>query len=734
MTFHLFQPPDRYYRYTRLICLAVFAICGAVLAGWVWHIPSLITIKPGFFQMKVNTAAGLMLGSACLWFHVHRHHKQLAGKLSWLAGVLMLLLSGATLVEYLFDISLGIDQLLYRDVLEPNSRYPGRMALPTAVGMFVTAATLILLKESHRSAKWPLALATVSLLAWSALAVSYSYGLVEIYRFDAYGGISIPTVACFLLLNLGVLFVNARHGFMFYFTNPSYAGVAARRLLPACLMVPVLFGWLILTGRDVGVMDLRSALALEAMVIALIFTVLIGWSARALLKLERLASIRQTERLEALERAARLAHYDALTGLPNRVLLQERMNAAIRNAERRATNFALLFIDLDRFKPINDIHGHQAGDQVLKEISARLQAMVREIDTVARLGGDEFVVLLSETRSADDAAAIADKLIKTVERPYVVSEDEMFLSASVGIAVYPKDGSDPAALMEHADAAMYYAKSLGKRNFQFYAPTMTHEAMRRASVERQIRIALEEGGFTVEYQPKIGVRSRRLIGFEALVRLKPVDGRPPLSPVEFIPIAEDSGLIVPLGTWVLNEACRQNKAWQNAGYLPVPVSVNVSAVQFRSSEFAATVRQALKSTGLNPAYLDLEITETTIMQNFEHGVTLMRQLQAIGVGVSIDDFGTGSSSLSKLKLFSADTLKIDRSFIRDLPHDRDDAAITSTIIELARNLDQKVVAEGVETQEQLAFLQEHGCDEAQGFFFSAPLSAQRFEALYGKQW
>ncbi|TFW09931.1 EAL domain-containing protein [Oxalobacteraceae bacterium OM1] len=723
---------DRYCRYARICSLAVILIACVVLTGWIVNIPDLVTLKPGFYQMKVNTAFGLLLAAVALWAGTHWQHRPVLARVVLPAALGAAAIGAGTLIEHAFAINLGIDQALWPDLISSVHDLPGRPSAPTAGGLLLAGITLLGLRTSARS--WPMFLAAVSLAGWLCLALFYAYGLTSVYRFDAYGSIAIPTIASFAFINAGILFAHAQRGFMFYFTNPSYAGLAARRLLPAAYLLPALLGWLVLSADRFGNMDIRAALAAEAFFIALLFTALIGWSARSLVHLERLASIRQSEKLEALERAARLAHYDALTGLANRMLLQERLTESVKAAARRHSVVALLFIDLDRFKPINDTHGHRAGDEVLVEIATRLKAAVRDTDTVARLGGDEFVVLMNEVRRPDDAASTAAKLIDCIEQPYLIESQETFLSASIGVATYPDHATDAAGLMERADAAMYYAKSLGKRNYQFYAPQMTHEAVRRASVERQLRAALVANGFTLAYQPKIAIASGRLIGFEALVRMKPVDGREGITPDQFIPIAEESGLIVQLGAWVLNEACRQNRAWQEAGYLPLPVSVNVSAVQFRSREFVGIVRAALAESGLNPTFLDLEITETTVMQDFEHGIDVMRQLQALGVTVSIDDFGTGSSSLSKLKLFSADTLKIDRSFIRDLPHDRDDAAITSTIIDLARNLDQKVVAEGVETKEQLAFLQHHGCDAAQGFFFSPPLSPVKFEALYGKQW
>ncbi len=725
--------PDRYSRYAQLLCLSVLGICALGFAGWLWYGPILTLPGAGFYQMKVNTVIGLACGAVSLWLFIGKHRRPAARRTSQALAAAMVALGAINLAQYLFGIDIGIDELLLPDPFAHGPQLPGRPSVPTSCGFIAAGAALLMLQQKRWNAR-AAKLAAVSVCAWLGLAIAYLYGLASIYRFNAYGGVAIPTITCFILLNAGILLAQAQQGFMFYFTNRSYAGLAARRLLPTAVLAPVLLNWLVLLGHEVEMFDIRTALAIETIIIALVLTLVIGWCARSLLAFERLVSIKQSEKVQALEKAARLAHYDALTGLPNRVLLNERLGEAIKATGRKAGSVSLLFIDLDRFKPINDTHGHQAGDSVLIQIGQRLREVVRETDTVARLGGDEFVVLLAETRAADDAGLIAGKLITAIEQPYKVGEEEMYLSASIGISVFPKDGMEPQTLMEHADAAMYYAKSLGKRNYQFYAPHMTHEAVRRASIERQIRMALDDSAFVVEYQPKVSVSNGRLIGVEALVRFKPVDGRPPVSPVEFIPIAEESGLIVPLGRWVLMEACRQNKAWQDAGYLPLPVSVNVSAAQFRSGNFADIVHTALKSTGLSPAYLDLEITETTVMQNFDYAIGLMRQLQGLGVSVSIDDFGTGSSSLSKLKLFSADTLKIDRSFIRDLPHDRDDAAITCAIIDLARNLNQRVIAEGVETQEQFAFLQEHGCDEVQGFYFSAPLPAEKFESMYARQW
>ncbi len=432
-------------------------------------------------------------------------------------------------------------------------------------------------------------------------------------------------------------------------------------------------------------------------------------------------------RQQAEERVRHLAHYDELTGLPNRTMFNQQLTRSLAQARRHDKPLAILFIDLDRFKNINDTLGHETGDRVLKEVADRLHGCLRESDTAGRLGGDEFVVLIEESPQPEHVAAVAQKILAAVARPFILDAQEFHLTASIGISTYPVDGADIHSLLKNADISMYRAKEQGKNNYQFYSAQMNVHTLERLALESNLRRALERNEFLLHYQPKIDIGSGRITGMEALVRWQqPARGLIP--PAQFIPLAEETGLIVPIGEWVLKTACAQNKSWQEHGLPPLRVAVNLSARQFGHETLLQDVARVLTETGLDPAALELEITESMVMHNPERAVILLTKLKAMGIHLSIDDFGTGYSSLNYLKRFPIDSVKIDRSFIQDLPGDSDDAAITQAIIAMAHSLRLKVIAEGVETEEQLSFLRNHGCDEMQGNYFSKPLPENEFPA------
>jgi diguanylate cyclase (GGDEF)-like protein/PAS domain S-box-containing protein len=423
-----------------------------------------------------------------------------------------------------------------------------------------------------------------------------------------------------------------------------------------------------------------------------------------------------------------LARHDFLTGLPNRVLLTERLEQAIGLGHRHRKQVALLFLDLDYFKHINDSLGHALGDQLLQSVAERLSTCVRTTDTVCRQGGDEFVILLAEIERPQDAAHVAEKLLSAFVVPHPIGGHELHVTLSIGISVYPDDGVNVDTVMQNADTAMYHAKAGGRNNYRFFRADMNTNAVRRLFVEGSLRRALKQGEFLLHYQPQMDLASGAMTGTEALIRwLDPDLGL--VLPKQFVPIAEESGLIVPIGRWVLREACRQVKAWLDAGLRVVPVAVNISAVEFRHKNFLEGVALILKETGLAPGYLELELTESILMHDAESSVAVLEALKAMGVQLSIDDFGTGYSSLSYLKRFPIDTLKIDQSFVRGIAIDANDATIVSAMIGMGKNLKQRVIAEGMETQEQLAFLRTLQCAEGQGFLFSHPLPAEDFARL-----
>ena len=435
-----------------------------------------------------------------------------------------------------------------------------------------------------------------------------------------------------------------------------------------------------------------------------------------------------TLRKLAEQSIAHIAHHDVLTGLPNRVLLQDRLNQAIAQAERSGRPIWVLLIDLDRFKFVNDSMGHKAGDLLLKTVAARLLAALRDSDTVARLSGDEFVAILSESPQGQLHAEILQRLMAAVAQGLELDGKEFSVTCSIGVAVFPTDGAPAHKLIEQADVAMYRAKKLGRNNFQFYTSAMNDEALERLRIESALRKALERDEFVLHYQAQVDLASGAIVGMEALIRWQhPELGM--VAPSRFIGMAEETGLIVPIGAWVMRTACAQNKAWQEAGFGSLRIAVNLSARQFSDPDLLTSIAQALEQTGLPPANLEIELTESLFMSDVDLAVELLHGMKALGVTLSIDDFGTGYSSLSYLRRFPIDVLKIDRSFVTDIASEADDRAIVISIIALAHNLKLRVIAEGVETLGQLDFLRGHGCDEMQGFYFSRPLPADQFEQL-----
>ena len=429
--------------------------------------------------------------------------------------------------------------------------------------------------------------------------------------------------------------------------------------------------------------------------------------------------------------ALQLAHsaeHDVLTGLPNRALLNDRVNQSIILASRHMKKVGVLFLDLDGFKHINDSLGHLTGDKLLQSITKRVCDCVRASDTVSRQGGDEFVVLLSEMEHPEDAAVTARRLLQTVADAHFINQQDLHVTTSIGISVYPDDGLDAETLIKNADTAMYQAKENGRQSFQFFKSSMNERAVERQSIEEGLRRALERNEFTLHYQPKINLITGRITGAEALLRwTHPSRGL--VSPAQFIPVAEDCGLILPIGNWVLREACKQARAWVDAGLPPMTMAVNISAMEFRHEHFLEGVFEVLKETGLGPRLLELELTESVLMKRVEATGSILETFRAKGVRVAVDDFGTGYSSLSYLRKFPIDALKIDQSFVRQITTSPDETSIVTAIISMGRSLGLRVVAEGVETQEELTFLQAHRCDEAQGYYFSRPVAAGQFVKL-----
>jgi len=445
-----------------------------------------------------------------------------------------------------------------------------------------------------------------------------------------------------------------------------------------------------------------------------------------------IASIEAQKLTEQVETAKveldHLAHHDVLTDLPNRILLQDRLSQAIELARRQCTQLAVMFMDLDQFKHINDSLGHGIGDQLLQSVAQRLVACVRQSDTVSRQGGDEFVLLLPLIEHAEDAALSAQKLLAALVAPHRIDRHDLHISVSIGISIYPGDGQDAETLIKNADTAMYHAKENGRNNYKFFEPSMNARAVQRQSVEAGLRRALERQEFVLHYQPKINLHSGTIVGVEVLIRWQhPQRGL--LLPAHFVPIAEECGLILPIGRWVLRTACLQAQAWLQAGLPPIIIAVNTSALEFRAKDFLEYIRTILAETGLNPACLELELTESVLMHDVEFSNAVLPAIADLGVMLAVDDFGTGYSSLSYLKQFPIDTLKIDQSFVNQITSSPDDATIVSAVIGMGKNLRLRVIAEGVETPEQYAFLLTQQCDVGQGYYFSHPMTAEAMTTL-----
>jgi len=423
-----------------------------------------------------------------------------------------------------------------------------------------------------------------------------------------------------------------------------------------------------------------------------------------------------------------LAHHDILTDLPNRMLLQDRLSQAIEVARRQGRQLAVMFMDLDRFKHINDSLGHAVGDQLLQSVAQQLVGCVRHSDTVCRQGGDEFLLLLPYIEHAEDAALSAQKILAALALPHRIDGHDLHISVSIGISIYPDDGQDAETLIKSADTAMYHAKGNGRNNYKFFEQDMNARAVQRQSIEASLRRALERKEFVLYYQPKINLLSGAIVGVEALIRWQHPE-RGLLLPAQFVSIAEDCGLILPIGRWVLREACLQARAWLQAGLQPIAVAVNTSALEFHAKDFLENIRVTLEDTRLEPRYLEFELTESVLMRDAESTDSVLHALAGLGVKLAVDDFGTGYSSLSYLRQFPIDTLKIDQSFVNQMTSNPDDAAIVSAVISMGKSLKLCVIAEGVETPEQCAFLLDQHCDQSQGYYFGYPMVAEALATL-----
>jgi len=434
-----------------------------------------------------------------------------------------------------------------------------------------------------------------------------------------------------------------------------------------------------------------------------------------------------TERKQMENTIRQMAYYDSLTGLPNRNLLNDRLAVALANSSRNNQKVAILFLDLDHFKTINDSLGHETGDQLLQQVSLRIKRVLRKQDTIARMGGDEFIILIPGLTETDHTARLAEKILDAITPVFKIGDNELYIGCSIGISIFPDDGTEIKTLLKNSDLAMYRAKEKGRNTFQLYTPSMNFKAMERLAVEKNLRKALDREEFELYYQPKINLESGQIAGMEALIRWdSPELGM--VMPSQFIHIAEETRLIIQMGHWVLLTACRQAKQWQSEGLPQIPISVNLSVVQFTHPNLVSEINKVINQTNTQPHNLELEITESVLMQDTTLAVSILNKLSELGIKISIDDFGTGFSSLNYLKNLPIDYLKIDQTFIKDF-NLQTNSAITKAIVTLAQSLNMKTIAEGVETEEQKEFLKELNCDEAQGYLFSKPLSKDKMDEL-----
>ncbi len=708
-------------RISRMVSITVAGIGIVVLWGWGLQIPLLKSILPGLVTMKPNTALGFLLGGlSLLGLHQanlknYRLQPQQFRRLQGFAKVSALIITGIgglTLIQYAFQLDLKIDQLLFpEDADAIATYYPGRMAVNTAIIFFLQGIALFLL--SYRSYIVSQILSVFAFLLSFLGLLGYCYGITEFYGLGSYTQMAIHTVIGFLLLSLGALFFYPDRGLMKTATSELAGGVMLRRLFLAVLIIPSLLGWFILAGIRANLYNNEVGIALLCILNITILASLIWWSANTLGEVD----------YQAL--------HDPLTGLPNRILFNKRLENSLAEARHLHGILAVIFLDLDRFKKINDSLGHNLGDDLIKAVADRISDRLHQDDVIARWGGDEFTILIPKINGIEQAENIAKIILNTLKTPFFINQNALHITASLGIALYPGDGNDSATLIKNADVALYSAKEKGRNNYQFYSPEINSEFSELLAIENRLHHALDRQEFFIHYQPKVNIETKKITGVEALIRWQsPMLGI--ISPAKFIPIAEENGLITSIGEWVLRTACQQVQDWIQAGLPPVKVAVNLSVRQFQEENLVQNVTQILAETGLDPNYLELEITETIAMQNRELTKAILYQFDEMGVSISMDDFGTGYSSLNYLKNFPLHTLKIDRSFVRDLTTDPCDVAIATTIIALGHGLKMSVVAEGVETFAQLECLRSLGCEEIQGYLFSRPLPPERIADLLRK--
>jgi diguanylate cyclase (GGDEF)-like protein len=695
-----------------------------VLVGWWQDVALLTRIAPSFTAMNPATAVGFILLGAAMTLTTWTSLSPPARGAAAGVGIVAALLGLSRLIALLFGWDLGLDQLLFRAKLEAiDGGVRNRMAPNTALNFVLLGAAVTCIDRQFGRVRWPAQWLAALAGITSLLALTgYAYGISAFYGVGSQIAMALPTAATFFTVAVGVLCARPTQGVMAVVSSDTSGGAMVRRLLPAVLVVPAVLGFIQIGGRGPMHFDPAVGSWLFVVVIMTVFAVLIGWNAKLLFRSD-------LERAASEQTLTHQATHDVLTQLPNRRMFLDHLEQQMTRANSAGVSTPILFLDLDLFKVVNDSLGHVVGDELLIAAGARIQQCAGEHDMVARFSGDEFIILLMEPATRERAIEVADCVKREFGRPFTLDEHEVYTTVSIGIA-FSEPEDTPVTLIRHADIAMYRAKARGKARHEFFEPDMDLAVIRRLKLETELRRALANGELRVYYQPEVEIESGRLVGMEALVRWEHPE-RGLISPAEFMPVAEETGLVVPIGKWVLFEACRQAKEWQDTyrREIALVVSVNLSGQHLQQATLIEEVSTTLKETGIDPANVIIEITETVAMAGAETTIEILTKLKALGVRLAIDDFGTGFSSLAYLKRFPVDLLKIDKSFVDGVALNGHDTSIVQAVITLGHALGLTVIAEGVETPAQLNELRALGSELGQGYYFARPLSGDATDGM-----